>query len=1141
MAGFRWMFPKSVGHRKQKSVRAESLESRTLLSTFYVNGLDGTVQDGSANAPFSTIRQGIEAALQNPGDDEVVILPRATAPYTTPIAIVPGASDIQVPGYSEFNGDLVIRGGGDSPDDVVLDTSIGDGIYVDAPIGVTIRNLTINQSGRHGILYRSQQPLSVENVHITNHTNWTGIIVQGADITVRDSLLVNNYQGIWGGIGTVSGTGATTAAPGNVLVENTVSRNNVNNGAILRDATGVVEFNNFTGSQNAGTGLWGYANASVQVNGGTYSGNGYSGVTVEHTGAVSINGITASDNGRNGIVSTLNQSLAVDGVTLEGNGRTDVSYNPGGGGMHVRPGSSTPITVSNSLIRGNRNWGNAGGIEFWGPQTDFMANAIVSNTRLENNTTLLDGSNGRGFGGAIAAFGNTNLTVTGTTVSGNAAYSGGGIFFTNSTSVNNVFAQLTVIDSTIADNRSTIDGGGITQRSGQTRIEGTTIAGNTGTAGGVYLTSLGGRIANTTISGNQGAAYGGAYLTSRNSLPIVNSTITDNFGGITGGVHSTGSSSQFLNSIVAQNGLSSNPEFRVIPTESDLSGAIRSLGRNIFGEVNNVTITSDRVTGPGPHSTDLFGSVASPVNALLGPLADNGGATLTHALLPGSPAINGGTAATLVPATDQRGLGRAGVTDIGAFENQAPVAADDNFTTDEDLPVIIDVLANDNELDGDSLSVAQVQGVQGGTAVINQDGTILFTPTADFNGVATFSYVLQDAAGLQSVAYVSITVVAVNDAPIAQDDFIILDEDTLAQIGVLTNDSDVDGDDISVDNIVTQPAHGSIQINPDGTIQYIPAANFHGTDSFTYRISDGKGGFGEATVSIVVNSVNDAPIAQDDFIILNEDTLAQIAVLTNDSDIDGDNVSVDNIVTQLAHGSIQINPNGTIQYTPAANFHGTDSFTYRVSDGKGGFDDATVSIVVNSVNDAPVAVADSGTTTEDMAITLAVTTNDSDIDGDAVAVSRIATAPANGAVAINSAGQLVYTPKVDFSGTDSFVYEISDGNGGTRTASVTITVISRQAQMTALKARVQQLQDTGVITSRQGRTLQGYLVFSKDPAQTVNSLTQFQAEVQRLINNQTLSSTIGQGLIADAERLKRSVSIFANTGGGGGGGGKGPK
>ena len=113
-----------------------------------MNGINGNVQDGSPEAPFYTVREGIKAALHNPGDDEVVILPRATAPYITPIAIVPGFSDLQVPGYSVFNGDLTIRGGGDSPDDVVIDTSVGDGICVDAPIGVTIKNLINSKQAR---------------------------------------------------------------------------------------------------------------------------------------------------------------------------------------------------------------------------------------------------------------------------------------------------------------------------------------------------------------------------------------------------------------------------------------------------------------------------------------------------------------------------------------------------------------------------------------------------------------------------------------------------------------------------------------------------------------------------------------------------------------------------------------------------------------------------------------------------------------------------------------------------------------------------------------------------------------------------------------------------------------------------------
>jgi Bacterial Ig domain/Right handed beta helix region len=948
MGSFRGMLQKSFVSMLQKShirsrlrsLLVEPLEGRALLATFYVNGVDSPVQDGSLGAPFATIRQGIEVALQNAGADEVVILPKATGPYTTPVALVPGYSELQIQGYSVFNGDLTIRGGGTSPNEVVIDTAFGDGFYVDAPVGVTIKDLTINQSGRHGILYRSQQPLTVENVQVTNHTNHSGIIVQGANLTVRDSLLFNNYQGIWGGIGTISGTNLPTGAPGIVTIENTVSRNNFHSGVFLREATGVINISNVSANQNLSYGVWVNASASVEISGGSYSGNTSAGIAVSNTSTVSIHDATVSDNRRNGIISTLNQSLNVDGVTVERNGNLDQLYNPGGGGMHVRPGAATPIVVSNSIFRGNRNPGNAGGIEFWGPQDNFIANAIISNSIIENNLTLRDGANGRGNGGGLASIGNTSLTVIQSTIKGNASYSGGGIFLAGNSSVNNVFAGLTIIDSTISNNASTVEGGGITQRTGDIVIQRSTIATNSGYIGGVSVTATGGQISNSTISGNVGTYRGGASLTIRNPLLFVNSTVTDNAGSTAGGIHSTSLSVQFLNSIVAQNRLNSGQE-------NDVSGMVRSLGHNIFGEVDGVTIESDRVTGPGPHSTDIFGSVVSPVNALLGSLAAHGGPTLTHALLPGSPGINGGVAGGNVPATDQRGFGRAGQVDIGAFENQSPVGVEDRVSTNEDSPLIVNVLANDFELDGDAFRVTDINNVQNGTAILKQDGTILFTPNANFNGVATLSYVLVDAAGLQSVTPVYITVVPINDAPVARNDLRVTEEDTQVQIDVLANDSDIDGDTLQISGIVT--------------------------------------------------------------------------------------------------------------------------------------------------------------------------------------------APANGTLSTNATGHIVYTPKVDFSGTDSFTYEISDGKGGKSTAMVTVTVVSRQAQMNALKAKVRELEESRVITSRQARTLQSHLKFGNDADKTVSSLTQFQAEVQKLVNSQTLSLEIGQLLIADAEKLKRSVSVFAN------GGGKGPK
>src|SRR5207245_2416974 len=148
-----------------------------------------------------------------------------------------------------------------------------------------------------------------------------------------------------------------------------------------------------------------------------------------------------------------------------------------------------------------------------------------------------------------------------------------------------------------------------------------------------------------------------------------------------------------------------------------------------------------------------------------------------------------------------------------------------------------------------------------------------------------------------------------------------------------------------------QAAHGSVVLNADGTVTYTPAANFNGSDTFTYTISDGHGATATGTVSITVKPVNDAPVAADDSTVTDEDTDVTFAVLANatDRDADGDTLAV-TAVTPGTHGSTAINPNGSVTYTPAAGYSGGDSFTYTVSDGHGGTATASVAITVNSVS-----------------------------------------------------------------------------------------------------------------------------------------------------------------------------------------------
>ena len=190
------------------------------------------------------------------------------------------------------------------------------------------------------------------------------------------------------------------------------------------------------------------------------------------------------------------------------------------------------------------------------------------------------------------------------------------------------------------------------------------------------------------------------------------------------------------------------------------------------------------------------------------------------------------------------------------------------------------------------------------------------------------------------------------------------------------------------------------RLNTDGTFTYTPDTNFTGSDSFTYEIDDGNGGTDQAIASITVDPVNDAPVAMDEPFITDEDVVLTGNVLGNDTDIDGDILSVNSTpVADPANGSVQLNTDGTFTYTPNTNFTGSDSFTYEVSDGNGGTDQAIANITISSVNDVPVAADDSFNTDEDVVLTGSVLGNDGDIDGDTLSANTTPIIdPANGSV-----------------------------------------------------------------------------------------------------------------------------------------------
>ncbi|MFG6106619.1 Ig-like domain-containing protein [Leptothoe sp. EHU-05/26/07-4] len=275
----------------------------------------------------------------------------------------------------------------------------------------------------------------------------------------------------------------------------------------------------------------------------------------------------------------------------------------------------------------------------------------------------------------------------------------------------------------------------------------------------------------------------------------------------------------------------------------------------------------------------------------------------------------------------------------------------------------------------------------------------------------------------------------------ATDDSVTTSLDTPVDIQVLANDNTASETEFTLS--AANSSNGSVEINNNGTpadssddfITYTPDAGFVGTDSFTYEINDGQGGTDTATVDVTVIAGN-LPTATDDIGTVEEDSQLILDVLSNDTDPDNDSLSLDSVLPGN-NGTTTIIGN-QVRYTPNANFNGTDSFSYTVSDGNGGSDTATVSITVTGVNDAPVASDDTANTEQNTAVQAQALNNDTDIDDDNLTVIS-ASQGTNGSTSVSN-NQILYTPNADFVGTDSFTYEISDGNGGTSMATVNVSI-----------------------------------------------------------------------------------------------------
>lgn len=320
--------------------------------------------------------------------------------------------------------------------------------------------------------------------------------------------------------------------------------------------------------------------------------------------------------------------------------------------------------------------------------------------------------------------------------------------------------------------------------------------------------------------------------------------------------------------------------------------------------------------------------------------------------------------------------------------NDAPDAVNDAASTDEDTPVTIDALANDTDVDGDTLTItgASVPADQGTVEIVNNE--LLFTPAENFNGDATISYSIEDGNGGTDTAEVVVTVNPVNDGPVAVDDLADTMEDEAVVIDLLGNDTDVDGDDLTLASLSVPADQGTVVDNGDGTVTFTPALNFNGTATIDYTVSDGNGGTDDGQAIVNVGAVNDGPTANDDMATTDEDTPVTIDVLGNDSDPDGDDLTITGASVPAEQGTVEI-VNNELLFTPAENFNGDATISYSITDGHGGTSSAEVAVTVTPVNDDPVAVDDIETTDEDVAVVVDLLGNDTDVDGDDLTLGAV--------------------------------------------------------------------------------------------------------------------------------------------------------
>ncbi|END3382136.1 tandem-95 repeat protein [Vibrio alginolyticus] len=465
-------------------------------------------------------------------------------------------------------------------------------------------------------------------------------------------------------------------------------------------------------------------------------------------------------------------------------------------------------------------------------------------------------------------------------------------------------------------------------------------------------------------------------------------------------------------------------------------------------EDNAITISDEQLLA---NSSDVEGAVSIDsvtYSGTDGVFQDNGDGTYTF--MPNEN-FSGDISLDVIVADEQGAIDEttAGITVIEV--NDPPVAGPTSYTIDEDSVLTFSesqILANASDIEGDVELVGISYEGSDGIFTVNGDGTCSFAPNENFNGQVQLDVTIQDENGATVDTHINVDVLPINDPPVSGDLAYTINEDssiTLSQEQLLAKAGDIDSENLEAINLSTDD-NATIQYNDDGSYTITPDENYNGDLDLTFDIIDNDGGSVQVGLDITVNPVNDLPQAQDQQFTVEEDgtlLFTDTDLLEGASDIDGDDLSIENVLYTGADGVLTDNGDGTYSFAPNENFNGDVQFTFDVSDGTGSTP-AFIDVSVTPVNDPPVAGSTSYTVQEDGQITISdeqLLANSSDVEGD-VALANVSYSGNDGSFVDNGDGTYTFTPNENFDGNISLDVTVIDQDGATDTTTAGIDVIA---------------------------------------------------------------------------------------------------